>query len=82
MIILQVLVLVVFIVVIYRLLSGWGGRLRGRSGAGGRGRYRCADCRHLLTSYDDGVSCGFGGKQVFKNPVHISNCMDHEPRDP
>ena len=81
MIILQLLVLVVFVVVIYRLLSGRSWRTRGRSGTGGRSRLRCTDCRHLLTRYDDGVSCGLGGKQVFKNPVHISNCMEHEPRD-
>jgi len=47
---------------------------------GQRKRLKCADCRHLIRSFDDGVRCGYGGGDVFKTPVHIANCMDHEPR--
>ncbi len=41
-------------------------------------RFRCATCRHLLVPFDDGVRCGAGGREVFKTPVHISNCMDYD----
>jgi hypothetical protein len=64
-------------------LIGWfllRRRRRSRAGGGGARRLRCSDCRHLVRVFDDGVSCGVRDTPVFKNPVHIANCMDHERR--
>jgi hypothetical protein len=41
---------------------------------------KCADCIHCRKLYGDGVLCGFGAKEVFKNPAHIEMCPDHETR--
>ena len=40
----------------------------------------CASCQHAKKLFDDGVMCTFGARETFKNPTHIANCMDHEPR--
>lgn len=47
-------------------------------------RFKCATCRHAGRISSDGVMCRYGSTEVFKNPVHIENCMDHEddPRIP
>ena len=71
--ILELFLLVVFLVVVWWLIRRLFGGKRPR-----RHRFRCHDCVHLLASFDDGVSCGQGGRQVFKNPVHINNCMEYE----
>lgn len=48
-------------------------------------RVRCATCRHcgrLMSG--GGVMCRFGDKEVFKNAIHIENCVSYEddPRIP
>jgi hypothetical protein len=72
--ILQIALLVFLVAVILRLAGILRGRSRPRSSAGGQ--HLCDNCQYLLRRYDDGVSCVAGGRQVFKNPTHISNCMD------
>lgn len=42
--------------------------------------FRCATCTHCRKLYHDGVRCGFGSKEVFKNPAQIGMCPDHESR--
>jgi len=41
---------------------------------------KCADCIHCRKLYRDGVLCGFGAREVFKNPTHIDMCPDHDSR--
>ena len=41
-------------------------------------RFKCATCRHCGRLDRDGVMCRFGTKEVFKNAIHIENCMDHD----
>ena len=41
---------------------------------------KCATCTHCRKLFHDGVMCGFQEKEVFKNPVQIDMCPDHEPR--
>ena len=41
---------------------------------------KCASCSHCRRLFNDGVRCGFGTKEVFKNPAQIDMCPDHEPR--
>ena len=53
-------------------------RQSGASGSGGG--FKCRTCRHCRKLFDDGVMCGFGSKQVYKNPAQISMCPDHTPR--
>jgi hypothetical protein len=47
-------------------------------------RVRCATCRHCARLMPDGVMCRFGDKEVFKNAIHIENCLSFEddPRIP
>ena len=37
---------------------------------------KCAECIHCRKLFRDGVLCGFGAKEVFKNPAHIDMCPD------
>lgn len=39
-----------------------------------RSPYVCETCRHRGPMDRDGVLCRQGGREVFKNPVHIQNC--------
>jgi len=41
---------------------------------------KCADCIHCRKLFRDGVLCGFGAREVFKNPAHIDMCPDREVR--
>lgn len=43
-------------------------------------RHKCRDCAHCRGIVSDGVICGFGNREVFKNEVHIANCVDHRRR--
>jgi hypothetical protein len=43
-------------------------------------RFKCHDCRHCRRLFDDGVMCGFGNREVFKNSRHIAMCGDWSPR--
>jgi hypothetical protein len=61
------LLLVVGIILLVRRFSR-----RGR----GRGRFKCHDCRFMRKMFDDGVMCGYGDAEVFKNPRHIAMCPD------
>lgn len=76
------LALVGFIALVFLGLGAWS-RRRGR-GTARQPHWRCDDCRHRLRAFDDGVLCGAHGARIFKNPVHIANCLDREPgvRDP
>jgi hypothetical protein len=49
-------------------------------GRGPSGGFKCRTCRHCRRLDADGVMCGFGDKQVFKNPAQIAMCPDHTPR--
>lgn len=51
-----------------------------RSGRGRRGRFKCHDCRFMRKMFDDGVMCGYGDAEVFKNPRHIAMCPDWAPQ--
>lgn len=44
-----------------------------------RGRVKCYDCLHQRKLFDDGVMCGYGDRQVFKNKRHIALCPDWRP---
>lgn len=50
---------------------------RRRGGTAGK-RLKCHDCRHARKLFDDGVMCGFGEREVFKNRRHIAMCPDWE----
>jgi hypothetical protein len=44
------------------------------------GQFKCRDCQHLRRSFDDGVMCGYGTREVFKTRVNIRMCGDWTPR--
>ena len=48
----------------------------GAAGAGPTGD-KCASCRYCRTVFHDGTLCSFGPREVFKNEVHVSNCVDY-----
>ena len=50
-----------------------------RRAPGRRPRFKCHDCRHLRRTFDDGVMCGYGEREVFKTRAHISMCPDWAP---
>jgi hypothetical protein len=56
-----------------------GGRLPRLRGGGPR-RFKCHDCMHQRKLFDDGVMCGYGDREVFKNARHIALCPDWTPR--
>ena len=61
------------IYLVVRLTRGGGlPRLRSR----GSRRFKCHDCLHQRRLFDDGVMCGFGDREVFKNARHIAMCGD------
>ena len=70
----ELLGIVVFFAVIVAI---W--RLFGARRSGPRPRFKCRDCRHLRRSFDDGVMCGYGTREVFKTPANIRMCGDWEP---
>jgi len=41
---------------------------------------KCATCSHCRRLFDDGVMCGFGHREVYKNPAQVDMCPDHERR--
>jgi hypothetical protein len=49
-------------------------------GRRGHSRFKCHDCEHLRRSFDDGVLCGYGHREVFKTRAHIRLCPDWTPR--
>jgi hypothetical protein len=55
-------------------------KLRGR-GHRRAGRFKCHDCQHLRRTFDDGVMCGYGSREVFKTRAHISMCPDWSPAE-
>ena len=42
-------------------------------------RVKCYDCLHQRKLFDDGVMCGYGDSEVFKNKRHIALCPDWRP---
>jgi len=80
--ILRLLAFLALVVILYRLLTGLlGGGSRfslPRLGRGGGSGFKCRDCRHCGKLFVDGVLCRYGDRETFKNPTHISNCMDYE----
>ena len=50
---------------------------------GGRraGRFKCHDCQHMRRTFDDGVMCGYGSREVFKTRAHIRLCPDWAPSE-
>jgi len=70
--VLGILVLVALVFAVVRLT---GARRLG----GGRRRFKCHDCRHLRRSFDDGVMCGYGTREVYKTPANIRMCGDWAP---
>ncbi len=61
------------IYLVIRVTRGRGVRRRSR-------RFKCEDCRFMRKTFDDGVMCGYGSAEVFKNPSHIAICPDWAPR--
>jgi hypothetical protein len=55
-------------------------KLRGR-GSRRAGRFKCHDCQHQRRTFDDGVMCGYGDREVFKTRAHIRLCPDWTPRE-
>ena len=53
----------------------WTGRRSRRSSR----RFKCHDCLHRRRTFADGVLCGYGNREVFKTPAHISMCPDWSP---
>ena len=76
------LIRVVFAVVLIGVLAVIAWRVLHAMGLGPtvRRRHKCADCAHSRGIYPDGVICGFGAREVFKNDVHVANCVDHRRR--
>ena len=68
------LVLVAGIVYLVMRVTRRGAR-RGRTR-----KFKCHDCRFMRKTFDDGVMCGYGSSEVFKNPRHIAMCPDWAPR--
>ena len=69
----SLLVLAGIIYLVHRLTRGGGFRRRGRG-------FKCRDCRFQRKLFDDGVMCGYGDVEVFKNPRHIAMCPDWAPQ--
>ena len=67
----RLVLLAATIFVVYRLVQ------RFALGGGGRSGFKCRNCQHCKTLFDDGVLCRYGSKEVFKNAVHIENCQDY-----
>lgn len=74
--------LAVLLFIVYRLLvsllgasRGGGFRLGGRSPD-----FKCAKCQHCAKLFDDGALCTYRGRETFKNPTHIANCIDFTPK--
>lgn len=67
------LALVAGIVFLVMRLTRAGGLRRSR-------KFKCHDCRYLRKTFDDGVMCGYGTSEVFKNPRHIAMCPDWAER--
>lgn len=42
--------------------------------------FKCKTCRHCVKLFDDGSLCRYGSRETYKNPTHISNCIDYEKR--
>ncbi len=56
-------------------------RVTRRGGLRRRSRkFKCHDCLYMRRMFDDGVMCGYGASEVFKNPRHIAMCPDWAPR--
>ena len=68
-VLIRLLVVVIVVAFVVRLIRGPRRRLS---------EFKCATCRHCGRLDADGVICRYGKKQVFKGPVHIENCIDHE----
>lgn len=47
------------------------------SASSGRRDLKCADCIHCRKLFRDGALCGYGAREVFKNPAHIDMCVDY-----
>ena len=75
-----VVALVVALLAALRRLIFGGVSFSGPGGVGGRSRFKCSTCRHCRKLFDDGVLCGFGRSEVFKNETAINNCPDHSRR--
>jgi hypothetical protein len=60
------------------VIAAWWWWTHGRQRGGPD--FKCRTCRHCRRLDRDGVMCGFGTKQVFKNPAQIDMCPDHTPR--
>ena len=70
---LQLLLAAAFVFVVFVVVRRFAATV---VGGGGRG-FKCHNCRHCKTLFDDGVLCRYGKREVFKNAVHIENCQDH-----
>ncbi len=69
----------VLVVLLYRLARGVLGGRRGQFG-GRRTGFPCGTCTNCGNVFPDGVICRFGGRETFKNEVHIANCADYRRR--
>ncbi len=67
--------LALFAGVVYLILRMTRGGLKRRSS-----KFKCHDCRFMRKTFDDGVMCGYGSAEVFKNRRHIAMCPDWAPR--
>ena len=72
--------LIVLIYIVFRVVRSMMG-LEGGLGLGKRApAFKCKSCRHCGKLFEDGALCRFRGRETFKNPTHISNCMDYEAK--
>lgn len=67
------LVLLAGIVYLVHRITRRGGLRRAR-------KFKCHDCRYMRKTFEDGVMCGYGSAEVFKNPRHIAMCPDWAAR--
>ena len=48
---------------------------------GFRADRKCANCKHCVTMFEDGVRCGVGGGEpIFRTNVHVDYCTHYERR--
>ncbi|MBI3270803.1 MAG: PLDc_N domain-containing protein [Planctomycetes bacterium] len=65
----------IYLAVVVLGMDRWSLSLRQASSR----QVKCLTCKHYLKHDQDGVLCGYGHRQVWKNYVAVGYCGDHTP---